>query len=116
MQIGRGQHDQLIGWKSKMSKPRYYFVILIGALLLALARFALDALAEFSNRPPLVQFTMDIVLILILTVALFGSERRQDQGTGQPIATRSKWMFLLIGFGFVVGLTLPIFTLFILRP
>jgi hypothetical protein len=85
---------------------QYQLALLIGALLLALARLALDVLAEVGHRPPAVQNTMDLVLILLLTVALF----RQERSAGEtPIAYPKSAVIVISLFGVAVGLSVSIF-------
>jgi hypothetical protein len=51
-------------------------LILILAVLLALARLALDLLTELSGQPPVPHYyTTDIVLLVVLILALASRER-----------------------------------------
>jgi hypothetical protein len=88
-------------------------LILILAVLLALARLALDLLAELSGQPPVPPYTTDIVLLVVLILML--ASREQTMPVDGPAANKPAiWMILLAGF--VLGLALPAFTTFLMRP
>jgi drug/metabolite transporter (DMT)-like permease len=88
-------------------------LILILAVLLALARLALDFLAELRGAPPVPPYTTDIVLLIVLILAL--ASREQTMPAGGPRAnTPAIWMILLAGF--VLGLSLPAFAMFLTHP
>lgn len=88
-------------------------LILILAVLLALARLALDLLAELSGTPPVPPYTTDLVLLVVLILAL--ASRDQTMPTdGPPANAPAIWMILLAGF--VLGLALPAFTMFLMQP
>ena len=86
--------------------------LLILALLLAFARLALDLLAQLSGKPPEVQNTMDIVLILALILALGWHERH---GVEQGVAYTKSTVLVVLLFGIVLGLALPAIGMFLLR-
>jgi hypothetical protein len=84
----------------------YQIALLVGALLLAFARLVLDVLAEVSQRPPAIQNTMDIVLIVLLVVAIF----RQERSAGEtPLAYSRSTIIAILLFGVALGLSVPIF-------
>ena len=87
-------------------------LILILAVLLALARLALDLLTEVSGQPSVPHYTTDIVLLVVLILAL--ASREQAMPADGPSAKPAIWMILLAGF--VLGLALPAFSMFLLRP
>ncbi len=88
-------------------------LLLILAVLLALARLALDLLAELSGQPPVPPYTTDLVLLVVLILAL--ASREQAMPADDPPANKPAiWMILLAGF--VLGLALPAFTMFLARP
>ena len=88
-------------------------LILILAVLLALARLALDLLTELSGQPPVPHYTTDIVLLVVLILALASREQAMPSDS-PPVNTPAIWMILLAGF--VLGLALPAFSMFLLRP
>jgi hypothetical protein len=97
-----------------MTKPtrQYQVALLIGALLLAFARLALDVLAEVTERPPAVQNIMDIVLISLLVLALY----RQERSAGEtPIAYSRSTLIAIVLFGVALGLSVSVFAFVLLR-
>jgi drug/metabolite transporter (DMT)-like permease len=88
-------------------------LILILAVLLALARLALDLLTELSGQPPVPHYTTDIALLVVLILALASREQAMP-ADGPPTNKPAIWMILLAGF--VLGLALPAFSMFLLRP
>ena len=88
-------------------------LILILAVLLALARLALDLLTELSGAPPVPHYTTDIALLVVLILALASREQAMPTDS-PPVNTPAIWMILLAGF--VLGLALPAFSMFLLRP
>ena len=88
-------------------------LILILAVLLALARLALDLLTELSGAPPVPHYTTDIVLLVVLILAL-ASREPATPADSPPANKPAIWMILLAGF--VLGLALPAFSMFLLRP
>jgi hypothetical protein len=63
------------------STAQPYTLLLILSLLLALGRLALDLLAQLSGKPPEVQNTMDVILIVALALALGHQERQVAAAT-----------------------------------
>ena len=88
-------------------------LILILAVLLALARLALDLMTELSGQPSAPHYTTDIVLLVVLILALASREQAMP-ADGPPANKPAIWMILLAGF--VLGLALPAFSMFLLRP
>jgi hypothetical protein len=88
-------------------------LILILAVLLALARLALDLLTELSAQPTVPHYTTDIVLLVVLILALASREQAMP-ADGPPANKPAIWMILLAGF--VPGLALPAFSMLLLRP
>jgi len=88
-------------------------LILILAVLLALARLALDLLTEVSGQPSVPHYTTDIVLLVVLILAL-ASREQAVPASGPPANRPAIWMILLAGF--VLGLALPAFTILLTRP
>jgi hypothetical protein len=88
-------------------------LILILAVLLALARLALDLLTELSGQPPVPHYTTDIALLVVLILALASREQAMP-ADGPPTNKPAIWMILLAGF--VLGLALPAFTILLTRP
>jgi hypothetical protein len=88
-------------------------LILILAVLLALARLALDLMTELSGQPSVPHYTTDIVLLVVLIVALASREQAMP-ADGPPTNKPAIWMILLAGF--VLGLALPAFSMFLIRP
>ncbi len=88
-------------------------LILILAVLLALARLALDLLTELSGQPPVPHYTTDIVLLVVLILALASRERPVTLH-GPPVDKLAIWVILLAGF--VLGLAFPAFAMFLTRP
>lgn len=86
-------------------------MLLILALLLAFARLALDLLAQLSGRPPNVQNTINVILIVTLILAL----RRQEQNIAEHGVAYSKSTLLMILFGIGLGLAVPAIGMFLLR-
>jgi hypothetical protein len=97
-----------------MARPtlKPHATLLILALLLAFARLSLDVLAQLSGKPPDVQNTMDVVLILTLVLAL--GWREQNVVEGGVAYTKSTVLVILL-FGIVLGLALPAIGMFLLR-
>jgi hypothetical protein len=89
-------------------------LLLILAVLLALARLALDLLAELNGSPPVSPYTTDIVLLVVLILILASREQTTSSADGPPANKPAIWMILLAGF--VLGLALPAFTMFLTRP
>ena len=87
-------------------------LLLILAVLLALARLALDLLAELSGQPPVPPYTTDIVLLVVLILTLASREQIMPVD-GPPANKPAIWMILLAGF--VLGLALPAFSMFLTR-
>jgi drug/metabolite transporter (DMT)-like permease len=88
-------------------------LILIFAVLLALARLALDLMTEVSWQPSAPHYTTDIALLVVLILAL-ASRERAVPADGLPANKPAIWMILLAGF--VLGLALPAFTMFLTHP
>lgn len=88
-------------------------LILILAVLLALARLALDLLTELIGAPPVPPYTTDILLLVVLILVLASREQTMPAG-GPPANKPAIWMILLAGF--VLGLALPAFTMFLIHP
>jgi hypothetical protein len=86
--------------------------LLILALLLAFTRLALDLLARLSGKPPEVQNTMDIVLIVTLVLALGWRERNVVE---DGVAYTKSTVLVILLFGVVLGLALPAIGMFLLR-
>jgi hypothetical protein len=97
-----------------MARPtlKPHALLLILALLLAFARLALDLLARLSGKPPEVQNTMDIILIVTLVLAL--ARHEQNAAEGGVAYTRSTVLVILL-FGIVLGLAIPAIGMFLLR-
>jgi hypothetical protein len=91
---------------------KQHTVLLILALLLAFARLALDLLAQLSGKPPEVQNTMDIILIVTVVLALIRHE--QNVAESGVAYTRSTLLVILL-FGIVLGLAIPAIGKFLLR-
>jgi hypothetical protein len=92
-----------------------YAMLLILSLLLALARFALDLLAQLSGKPPEAQNTMDVILIFALALALGHQEQKVSAESNVALDRPgySKSFLLLI---LLFGLTIPAIAAFLLRP
>ena len=88
-------------------------LILIFAVLLALARLALDLMTEVNGQPTVPHYTTDIVLLVVLILAL-ASREPVVPADGPPANKPAIWMILLAGF--VLGLALPAFTILLTRP
>ena len=88
-------------------------LILILAVLLALARLALDLLTELRGQPPAPPYTTDIILLVVLILVLASREQTMP-ADGPPANQPAIWMILLAGF--VLGLALPAFTMFLMQP
>jgi hypothetical protein len=112
--IGSGQDWRIGAAEADMAKPtlKQHTLLLILALLLALARLALDFLAQLSGKPPEVQNTMDIVLIVALVLAVARHER--DGGEAGVAYTKSTVLVILL-FGIALGLAIPAIGTFLLR-
>ena len=65
-----------------------------------------------AGYPPAVQHTMDIVLIVILTMLLIPQERADRAAT----TSYSKSALIVLLCGVAVGLSLPVFAAFLMRP
>lgn len=89
-------------------------LILILAVLLALARLALDLLTELIGAPPVPPYTTDILLLVVLILVLASREQTMPAAGGPPANKPAIWMILLAGF--VLGLALPAFTMFLIHP
>ena len=88
-------------------------LILILAVLLALARLALDLLTELIGAPPVPPYTTDILLLVVLILVLASREQTMPAG-GPPANKPAIWMILLAGL--LLGLALPAFTMFLIHP
>ena len=88
-------------------------LILILAVMLAFARLVLDFLTELNRQPSVPNYTTDIILLVVLILALASREHAMP-ADGPPPNTPAIWMILLAGF--VLGLTLPAFSMFLLHP
>jgi hypothetical protein len=80
-------------------------LILILAVLLALARLALDLMTELRGQPPVPPYTTDIVLLVVLIVALASREQTLP-ADGLPANKPAICMILLAGF--VLGLAFDV--------
>jgi hypothetical protein len=101
------------------STAQQYTVLLILSLLLAFGRLALDLLAQLSGKPPEVQNTMDVILIVALVLALAHQERKVTADTNlsmdSPGYSKSFLLTILL-FGVALGLTIPAIAAFLVRP
>jgi hypothetical protein len=101
------------------STAQQYTLLLILSLLLALARLALDLLAQLSGKPPAVQNTMDVILIAALALALGHQERKvpaeSNVALDRPGYSKSFLLTILL-FGVALGLTIPAIAAFLARP
>jgi hypothetical protein len=106
------------GSRVARSKTPQYVILLILSLLVALARFALDLLAQISGKPPEAQNTMDIILILALALALGYQERKvsaeSNVASDRPGYSKS-FLLIVVLFGVALGLTIPAIASFLLR-
>jgi hypothetical protein len=101
------------------STAQPYTLLLILSLLLALGRLALDLLAQLSGKPPEVQNTMDVILIVALALALGHQERQVAAATSiapDPPGYSKSFLLTILLFGIVLGLTIPAIAAFLARP
>jgi hypothetical protein len=97
-----------------MATLKQHTMLLILALLLAFGRLALDLLAQLSARPPEVQNTMDVVLIVVLLVIVALGRREPNVAEGGGAYPRSTLLVILL-FGVVFGLAIAAVGMFLMR-